>query len=351
MAETNNTQQKVIDFTLYSRKLPFKDLPRENLDVWVGYFPSIPHLRICLHTRARMQILRHAYSLPEVEVGGVLLGDVYRSNTRGADDFPIDFIEIRESIIARNTAASSGSLTFTPRSWADINLVRDRFYQQERFVGWYHTHPGHGVFLSGHDLNIHNNFFSQEFNLALVIETKQNEGGFFVDSNQLGGPYPSERFTWDHPFFLSMRNALPQEKYRQYNLHQDQPTAQLTDPTQPATDGVEVVISADDLQVENQQRVHNSHPKHEGRTLEPNRSNFEEYKSLLWIIPLLSVVIGILVIITSPFLGLSLFLPGLILVIGGVGIFIMYLIYKGIQLLFKNEPPSNRHDRRPPQSN
>ncbi|MBK8031262.1 MAG: hypothetical protein IPK17_17580 [Chloroflexi bacterium] len=46
--------------------------------------------------------------------------------------------------------------------------------------GWYHSHPGFGVFLSGMDLGIHNQFFTHLWQLAVVIDPIQRHYGIFL---------------------------------------------------------------------------------------------------------------------------------------------------------------------------
>ena len=51
-------------------------------------------------------------------------------------------------------------------------------------VGWYHTHPGWGVFLSGMDTFICDHFFNKPLDVALVIDPCQHERGFFQWTTQ-----------------------------------------------------------------------------------------------------------------------------------------------------------------------
>jgi hypothetical protein len=46
-------------------------------------------------------------------------------------------------------------------------------------VGWYHTHPSFGIFLSHHDLFIHQHFFAQSLQVAYVVDPIQQSRGFF----------------------------------------------------------------------------------------------------------------------------------------------------------------------------
>ena len=68
--------------------------------------------------------------------------------------------------IRRHSAFSSGgagsgnsaSLTFTHETWAALTRETERNFPTETLIGWQHTHPGFGIFLSGYDLFIHKNF-------------------------------------------------------------------------------------------------------------------------------------------------------------------------------------------------
>ena len=51
-------------------------------------------------------------------------------------------------------------------------------------VGWYHTHPGWSVFLSGMDLFICNNFFNRPLDVALVIDPCKQDRGWFQWNQQ-----------------------------------------------------------------------------------------------------------------------------------------------------------------------
>jgi hypothetical protein len=55
--------------------------------------------------------------------------------------------------------------------------------QGERLVGWYHSHPGHGIFLSAYDEFIQSQFFREEGQIAIVIDPQTGEEGVFVTRN------------------------------------------------------------------------------------------------------------------------------------------------------------------------
>ena len=58
--------------------------------------------------------------------------------------------------------------------------MKDSRYPDQRIVGWYHSHPGFGVFLSEHDLFIHRNFFSDPAQIAWVYDPHSDEEGCFA---------------------------------------------------------------------------------------------------------------------------------------------------------------------------
>ena len=106
------------------------------------------------------------------EVGGVLVGE-FAVSPRG----PVTRVE--DIIIADTNQASLTHVTFTHDAWDRIHEALGRRDDGVRIVGWYHTHPGFGPFLSAHDLFIHENFFADRLQVALVLDPVQNLFGVF----------------------------------------------------------------------------------------------------------------------------------------------------------------------------
>jgi len=114
------------------------------------------------------EIRQHARSNSKTEVCGVLIGD------------DKDGVTIIVACIAGVNAAQGGAhVTFTQDTWEHIYKIKDREYPDERIVGWYHSHPGFGVFLSDHDTFIHKNFFSSPNQVAWVYDPHTDEEGCF----------------------------------------------------------------------------------------------------------------------------------------------------------------------------
>lgn len=79
------------------------------------------------------------------------------------------------------------TLTFTQDSWEHVHRTLEQEYAAgDQIVGWYHSHPGFGVFLSGHDLFIQRNFFSGPSQIAVVVDPiGQREGSFVWDGGEV----------------------------------------------------------------------------------------------------------------------------------------------------------------------
>jgi len=114
----------------------------------------------------------HGDSSPRAEICGVLVGDVYR------DEFG-PFALVEHIIEGQASTGSAGQVTFTADTWQHIQLLMDRQYPDLRIVGWYHTHPGHGIFLSDMDIFLHESFFGLPWQCALVYDPQSGEEGVF----------------------------------------------------------------------------------------------------------------------------------------------------------------------------
>ncbi|RMG72682.1 MAG: hypothetical protein D6722_05055 [Bacteroidetes bacterium] len=62
-------------------------------------------------------------------------------------------------------------ISFKEQAWNELADLQD-LYPDLKLVGWFHTHPGHGLFLSQPDLRIHQGFFRNKHYLAIEIDTK-----------------------------------------------------------------------------------------------------------------------------------------------------------------------------------
>ncbi len=118
----------------------------------------------------RERICDHVFSSLEAEVGGVLIGHLRE------DGSPL----VTNIIAALAAEGARSRVTFTHEAWSAIHSTLDRSYPGEEILGWYHSHPGFGIFLSEHDLFIHRNFFARPEQIAIVVDPHAGSEGLFV---------------------------------------------------------------------------------------------------------------------------------------------------------------------------
>jgi proteasome lid subunit RPN8/RPN11 len=160
-------------------------------------------LPIFVDLDAMLDMESHAESNTNVELGGVLLGGQY------VDSQGQPFVVVSDCLRADHYEATKGSFKFTHDTWSDISRRLEEYPEELRMVGWYHTHPDWGVFLSGMDLFICENFFSKPLDLALVIDPCRGDRGWFQwtqprrrDPQRTGGFYLiSSRFREEDLFY------------------------------------------------------------------------------------------------------------------------------------------------------
>jgi proteasome lid subunit RPN8/RPN11 len=136
-------------------------------------FPYYPNFRIIITKDAYETIIKHAKEDIQNEICGVLIGDYYK-------DADGPFLEISGVIRGEHAENEADHVMFTHATWSYINEIKDNQYAEEKIVGWYHSHPRFGVFLSDQDNFIHKNFFGQPWQVAFVVDPVSENEGFFV---------------------------------------------------------------------------------------------------------------------------------------------------------------------------
>ena len=123
---------------------------------------------VVMEAEVARKIRQHARTSMKAEVCGVLIGSMDEGRT------------VVEACIAGVNAAQGGAhVTFTQDAWEHIYKIKDQQFPDDKIVGWYHSHPGFGVFLSEHDLFIQENFFSSPQQIAWVYDPHTDEEGCF----------------------------------------------------------------------------------------------------------------------------------------------------------------------------
>jgi proteasome lid subunit RPN8/RPN11 len=119
------------------------------------------------------QIHKHGKAHPEVEVCGVLAGNIFHD-----DHGPYAYVQA--AIQGNDAVNRQTQVTITSQTWSRIHETLEKEHPDKRIVGWYHTHPGFGIFLSGMDLFIQDNFFNEPWQVAFVHDPLGGEEGVFV---------------------------------------------------------------------------------------------------------------------------------------------------------------------------
>jgi proteasome lid subunit RPN8/RPN11 len=123
---------------------------------------------IVMESEVARKIRQHSRSSMKAEVCGVLIGSNGDERTT-----------VTACIAGINAAQGGTHVTFTQDTWEHIYKVKDCEFPDDKIVGWYHSHPGFGVFLSEHDMFIQENFFSGPHQIAWVYDPHTDEEGCF----------------------------------------------------------------------------------------------------------------------------------------------------------------------------
>ncbi|QEH34192.1 Mov34/MPN/PAD-1 family protein [Aquisphaera giovannonii] len=129
--------------------------------------------RVFLSPDVHAAIWKHATETTEVEICGVLVGTWLRDDAG-------PFVKVTESIRGEGAETKFAEVTFTHQTWSKINAEMDSKFGHLQIVGWYHTHPDFGIFLSDRDLFIQQHFFSGPGQIALVVDPVRKIEGVFA---------------------------------------------------------------------------------------------------------------------------------------------------------------------------
>jgi proteasome lid subunit RPN8/RPN11 len=171
------------------------DLPRASPPEAPGIRWLSPHERqgypsrvgIFVVREAARRLCEHAESDLEREVGGGLAGRVGLDEGTGRP-----FVVVEAAIPGRHTRQGNAFITFTQETLVALHEDIEGLGPETRLVGWYHTHPRMGIFLSGYDRWLHHHFFPEIWQVALVMEPHGHMAGFFL--RDASGEMPSREY-------------------------------------------------------------------------------------------------------------------------------------------------------------
>lgn len=134
-------------------------------------FPQVQYdFRIYIDESAFDRICNNAEKTREV--GGILVGDVLQDKNG-------PYIKVDHVIEALHAEEKGTELTITHETWNHIHEQMDKTHSGKRILGWYHTHPNFGIFLSEQDQFIQQSFFNLAFQVALVYDPVRKVHGVF----------------------------------------------------------------------------------------------------------------------------------------------------------------------------
>jgi proteasome lid subunit RPN8/RPN11 len=152
--------------------LPERQPPNLAEKGWLhGRSPANEQI-IIMHQDALRQVVEHSHSNKRVELGGALLGQVYRYQNQ-------IYVDIMAALPAVSGSHGPIHFTFDADSWTQLQRDRAERYPKLDIVGWFHTHPGLGVFYSGDDVVVHSAAFTLPWHVGLVVDPVSNEASFF----------------------------------------------------------------------------------------------------------------------------------------------------------------------------
>jgi proteasome lid subunit RPN8/RPN11 len=153
-----------------------KPMPVDECLQWISPHQAQvdPIVIVVFAQTALSQCVEHTNSDLENEVGGILVGE-FRIDPLTSRQYILVF----DAIAAKHTHSGQTHVTFTRETMVQINAEMESRHPGKRIVGWYHTHPNLGVFMSNYDTWLHEHFFDDPLQVALVVDPGTEQGGFF----------------------------------------------------------------------------------------------------------------------------------------------------------------------------
>jgi proteasome lid subunit RPN8/RPN11 len=147
--------------------------PVRTVHFWQSPPGAGADVSLIAHLEVYLTIHDHGWNALPNETGGFLLGHVAHDPLRNSWH-----IEVDETLPVEPLSQDPVHFSF---SWRDVDRVRN--YREEHgkaLLGWYHTHPDIGIFLSETDLEkTHRLLFAEPFQVALVYDPVRRKAGYF----------------------------------------------------------------------------------------------------------------------------------------------------------------------------
>lgn len=164
MAKKKNSKKSVKSAPIIENALPQNILPiGERVEEDKNIYISQP---------VSKEIHKFTQNKTTNESGGMLIGNVI-------EEFGKTNIIVNGFIEAKHCEATPTTLKFTHETWEYVHKEMDKKFPGQKIVGWIHTHPNFGIFLSEYDKFIQENFFKEDYQIAYVVDPIQDIEGFY----------------------------------------------------------------------------------------------------------------------------------------------------------------------------
>ncbi len=128
--------------------------------------------RVFFDPKIHDRIAAHAAEKLSLEICGVLVGDWHKDENG-------PYVLINEAVRADKATSNAGDVTFTHDAWNEVNREMDTKFTDRKIVGWYHSHPSYGIFLSDRDRFCQDSTFNSPGQVAYVVDPVNGLEGVF----------------------------------------------------------------------------------------------------------------------------------------------------------------------------
>lgn len=146
-----------------------------------------PFPRLVFREEVMLALDQFAHRHTAGEHGGFLIGR--KQPLKSAEQYEISV----ERFVPVPQKSDASRLVITQEHYDSVAQALRRGERPEEIVGWVHTHPGFGTFLSNFDKEQHQRFFAEPWQIAFVIDTQGGERAVYrlVDGewSRLSGYY------------------------------------------------------------------------------------------------------------------------------------------------------------------
>jgi len=131
---------------------------------------------IVIHEEAASEMITHCteYAREGLEAMGFMLGDFYKWE----GSLYTDVVRV----VTGDLDASHSHVRFSEAGLSQVAAELDHGTGQI-IVGWYHSHPGFGCFMSSTDWNTQQKMFSRPYHIAVVVDPINREAQAYRISN------------------------------------------------------------------------------------------------------------------------------------------------------------------------